>query len=119
MSETAESSQTPDERDLGVRALRALATAQLRQAQYELAQAHLLKAMERSEQLRSTQVTLGDELRETVASIAREELAAGQSAVHLVLLLHEIVNDAALDRQIRREVEFDVVRWGIEAYYAA
>lgn len=119
MPENTDSAQSGDSPAMSTRALRALAAAQLRQAQYELAQAHLLKAMERAEQLRAGHFALADQLRETVASIAREELATGKSPVHMVLLLHEIVNEALPDRQLRRDVESDVVQWGIEAYFAA
>ena len=119
MPEHSEREQSGDTQTIPTRALRVLATAQLRQAQYELAQAHLLKAMERAELLRAGHFALANQLRQTVASIAKEELAAGKSPVHMVLLLHEIVNEAIPNRQIRSDVESDVVQWGIEAYFAA
>ena len=73
--------------------------------------------MERSEQVLADQFASAAELRDTIGSVAREERAAGHSPVQMVLLLDEIINEAALERRIRPEVETDLVQWGIEAYF--
>jgi len=119
MTDDAECGQSPEDRALSQRALRALAIAQLRQAQYQIARSNLLRAMERSEELQFDQIVLTRQLRETISAVAREELAAGHSPVAMVALLHEIVREALLDREIRQQIEPDVVQCGIEAYFAA
>jgi hypothetical protein len=119
MGNDVECGQSPQEHDLAQRTLRALAVAQLRRAQYELAKSHLLSAMERSEQLQAEDIVWERRLRETITSLAQEQLASGRSPVETVILLHEIVDEAALDRRIRKEVEPEVVLWGIEGYFAA
>jgi hypothetical protein len=114
-----ECGHSPEDRMLAERTLRALAVAQLRNAQYDLAKAHLAGAMGRSYELHAENFVWGERLRETISSVAREQLAAGHTAVEMVIQLHEIIDEAALDRRIRREVEPDVVSWAIEAYFAA
>jgi hypothetical protein len=113
---------SPDDGDAGglvVSALRAMAVASTRRAQYESVQARLAAEMEQSEYLHQDGIVLSDEVRRTVTSVARGERAAGHSAVQMIHLLHKIVDEAALDRPTRRAVEPDVVEWGIHAYYAA
>jgi hypothetical protein len=108
-----------DLRHLAATALRAIATAQTRRAQYEAARTQLAAAMDRSEYLCEQHRILLEALHGTIAALAREQREAGHSAVQMIRLLHEIVDDAAVDRTTKQEVERQVVEWGINAYYAA
>lgn len=119
MATQDECGQSPKEQMLAERTLRALAIAQLRGAENDLAKLHLAGAMQRSRQLQAEDFASGQRLRETIRSVAREQLAAGHTAVEMVIQLHEMIDEAAIDRGIRREVEPDIVTWAIEAYFAA
>jgi hypothetical protein len=65
---------------------------------------------------------LRDKLRDTVAAIAGLERAKGVPPEKVLMLLKGLVIDAdaeKLDVGEARSLTNDVVRWGIEAYYAA
>lgn len=65
---------------------------------------------------------LRDKLRDTVAAIAGLERAKGVPPEKVLMLLKGLVIDAdseKLDAGEARALTNDVVRWGIEAYYAA
>lgn len=65
---------------------------------------------------------LRDKLRDTVAAIAGLERAKGVPPEKVLMLLKGLVIDAdadTLDVGEARALTNDVVRWGIEAYYAA
>lgn len=65
---------------------------------------------------------LADKLRDTVAAIAGMERAKGVPPEKVLMLLKGLVMDAEaekLDVGEARALTSDVVRWGIEAYYAA
>ena len=65
---------------------------------------------------------LRDKLRDTVAAIAGLERAKGMPPEKVLMLLKGLVLDAdaeKLDVGAARSLTDDVVRWGIEAYYAA
>ena len=65
---------------------------------------------------------LRDKLRDTVAAIAGMERAKGVPPEKVLMLLKGLVIDAEtekLDVVEARSLTNDVVRWGIEAYYAA
>ena len=65
---------------------------------------------------------LRDKLRDTVAAIAGLERAKGVPPEKVLMLLKGLVIDAdaeKLDVGEVRSLTNDVVRWGIEAYYAA
>lgn len=65
---------------------------------------------------------LRDKLRDTVAAIAGLERAKGMPPEKVLMLLKGLVIDAdaeTLDVGEARSLTNDVVRWGIEAYYAA
>jgi len=68
------------------------------------------------------QQVLRDKLRDTVAAIAGLERAKGMPPEKVLMLLKGLVLDAdaeKLDAGAARSLTDDVVRWGIEAYYAA
>lgn len=82
----------------------------------------------RSERVVWTDSLIGDEqmlrdkLRDTVAAIAGLERAKGMPPEKVLMLLKGLVLDAdaeKLDASEARSLTDDVVRWGIEAYYAA
>ena len=67
-------------------------------------------------------VTIRDRLRETVTALACLERTKGVPPEKMLMLLKAIVVDAEaerLDPTDARSLMDDVVRWGIEAYYAA
>lgn len=101
------------------RALRAMAVAQLRGLQSDLARIRIDRALKRSEELRAINVGIGAQLRETIASIAKEQRQAGNTAVQLVITVHDIIDEARLTREIRPDLEPDVVQWAIDSYFAA
>ena len=82
----------------------------------------------RSERVVWTDSLIGDEqllrdkLRDTVTAIAGLERAKGVPPEKVLMLLKGLVIDAdaeKLDAGEARSLTDDVVRWGIEAYYAA
>jgi hypothetical protein len=106
-------------RHLAAMALRAIATARTRRAQYETVRTRQAAEMDRSEYLLEQHRVLLDALRGSITALARAEREAGHSAVEMIHLLHDIVDDAPVDCATKREVERQVVEWGIDAYYAA
>ncbi len=75
-----------------------------------------------SETLFGQSLAIRDRLRETVAALAALERAKGVPPEKMLTLLKDMVNDAEaekLDVSVARLLMDDVVRWGIEAYYAA
>lgn len=114
------------------RAIKAIATSRQRVADYATGLERLLAEKVRFEQLRDdydalsreleSGVSLAQELERSAKAVAREERVAGSPPEHMLVLLKDIVAKAApysLDPRFHRELEADVVRWGIEAYYAA
>jgi hypothetical protein len=62
-----------------------------------------------------------DSVREAVVAFARAERAAGTSAERVVILLKKAAADAyyrATGSVDMRGLREDIVRWGIDAYYA-
>lgn len=106
-------------RALAERALRAIATAHDLRAQYERVQSQVIDAIGWRDQLRNQYGALAHELRDCIVLVAREERASGRSAAHLIDLLHEILDSAGLDRSTKRDLETEIVEWGIGEYYAA
>jgi hypothetical protein len=106
-------------RALAERAFRALATAQLRREDFESAQAHLLAAHARAQHLRTDYIALWQELERTIVYVAQGERFSGKPPEHMLVLLKQLVDESGMDRDLRREIETDVLRWGIDAYYAA
>lgn len=104
---------------LAERALRAIADAQMLRAQFESARSRLIAAQARAEQIRTDQTALWNELRARIESLAREERAAGRAPERMLVLLKELIDTAGFDRPLRSEIEPDVMRWGIDAFYAA
>ena len=75
-----------------------------------------------SDTLIGDEMLLRDKLRDTVAAIAGLERARGVPPEKVLMLLKGLVIDAdaeRLDAGDVRSLTNDVVRWGIEAYYAA
>jgi hypothetical protein len=106
-------------RELAERALRSLAEAQeLRSTSYS-ARSRLMVAHRLAEQLRNGQLDIWDNLRQGVESLARVERASGRAPERMVVLLKELIDRAGIDSALRREIEADVIRWGIDAFYAA
>jgi hypothetical protein len=67
-------------------------------------------------------VRVRDELHDKVAALARSQRADGVPPERMVTLLKDLIHDAhadALEWNDARALNDDVVRWGIEAYYAA
>jgi len=65
---------------------------------------------------------LADKLRDTVSAIAGLERAKGVPPEKVLMLLKGLVIDAdaeKLDAPEARSLTNDIVKWGIEAYYAA
>lgn len=114
-----ESDQRTECNAIAERALGALTVAQLRAAQFDLVHMHLLSEIGRADELRNGVGALGARVRETINSFARDERAAGHSPAQMVLSLHNIFDEAKLNREISIEVEPHLVQWGIEAYFAA
>src|SRR5215469_18520366 len=108
-----------DSRGLAERALRAVAAAQERWAESETAQRLLATAVERTKRLQSEHVALWADLQRTIAGVALQERVAGRKPEQMLVLLKEIVDGSGLDIGLKREIEPDVMRWGIDAYYAA
>jgi hypothetical protein len=66
--------------------------------------------------------TMRDRLQDTVAALAGIERAKGVSPEKMLVLLKELIIDADRDKlsaMDARSLMDDVVRWGIEGYYAA
>lgn len=75
-----------------------------------------------SDTLVGKSVAIRDRLRDTVVALATLERAKGVPPEKMLTLLKGIVIDAEadkLDAADARSLMDDVVRWGIEAYYAA
>jgi hypothetical protein len=75
-----------------------------------------------SDTLFGQSVRVRDELHDTVAALARSQRAEGVPPERMVTLLKDLIHDAhadALEWHEARALNDDVVRWGIEAYYAA
>ena len=75
-----------------------------------------------SDTLIGDEILLRDKLRDTVAAIAGLERSKGVPPEKVLMLLKGLVIDADAERLDAGEVRSltnDVVRWGIEAYYAA
>lgn len=75
-----------------------------------------------SDTLVGRSLTVRDRLRDTVSALASLERAKGVPPEKMLMLLKGIVIDAEaekLDAAEARSLMDDVVRWGIEAYYAA
>jgi ATP/maltotriose-dependent transcriptional regulator MalT len=119
MLDDSDLAQSGHRRVLAERALRAIATAHTRRAEYESAFAHLQAARERADELRVTHAALWQELQRTIAYMAQGERFAGRPPEHMLVALKELVDRSGLDRDLMREIEPDVLRWGIDAYYAA
>jgi hypothetical protein len=67
-------------------------------------------------------IRVRDELRDKVAALARSQRAEGVPPERMVTMLKDLIHDAhadALEWSDARALNDDVVRWGIEAYYAA
>jgi phage terminase large subunit-like protein len=66
--------------------------------------------------------TMRDRLQDTVSALAGIERAKGVSPEKMLVLLKELIVDADRDKlsaMDARSLMDDVVRWGIEGYYAA
>lgn len=66
--------------------------------------------------------TIRDRLQDTVVALAGMERAKGVAPEKMLVLLKELIVDADRDKlsaMDARSLMDDVVRWGIEAYYAA
>ena len=75
-----------------------------------------------SDTLLGQSISVRDRLRDTVAALATLERTKGVPPEKMLMLLKGIVLDAEgekLDAADARSLMDDVVRWGIEAYYAA
>ena len=75
-----------------------------------------------SDSLFGDEQILRDRLRDTVSAIAGLERAKGMPPEKVLMLLKGLIVDAEaekLDAGEARSLTDDVVRWGIEAYYAA
>jgi hypothetical protein len=75
-----------------------------------------------SDMLVGRSTLIRDRLRETVTTLASFERAKGEPPERMVVLLKGIVAEAEgekLDWADAQSLLDDVVRWGIEAYYAA
>ena len=75
-----------------------------------------------SDQLVGRSVAVRDRLRDTVAALAASERAKGVPPERMLIELKNMVlevEDDRLDVALARSLMDDVVRWGIEAYYAA
>jgi hypothetical protein len=119
MADDTEFGDPAHRRVLAERALRAIATAQTRRHESESTHAHLLAARARAKQLRSEHTPLWEELERTIVYVAQGERFLGQPPEHMLVLLKQLVDESGLDRDLSREIEADVLRWGIDAYYAA
>jgi hypothetical protein len=119
MSDDTDFGDAAHRRVLAQRALRAIATAHTRRNEYESAYAHLLAARARAQQLRIDHEALWQELQRTIVYVAQGERHAGEPPEHMLVLLKELVDESGLDRDLSREIEADILRWGIDAYYAA
>jgi hypothetical protein len=119
MSDDRDLADSVHRRVLAERALRAIATAHTRQAEYESAFAHLQAARARADEVRISHAALWQELERTIAYMAQGERFAGRPPEHMLVALKELVDQSGLDRDLVREIEPDVLRWGIDAYYAA
>lgn len=104
---------------LAQRTLRAIADAQDLRAQYHTVRARLMVTQQFGEQLRGGTLDIWDELRQHVESLAREQRASGRAPERMLVLLKELIDDAGIDQALRHEIEPDVIRWGIDAFYAA
>ena|SRR5581483_3827954 len=75
-----------------------------------------------SDQLVGRSVVIRDRLRDSVAALAASEHAKGVPPEKMLIELKNMVlevEDDRLDVALVRSLMDDVVRWGIEAYYAA
>ncbi|HZS62713.1 MAG TPA: hypothetical protein VFA43_25865 [Gemmatimonadaceae bacterium] len=75
-----------------------------------------------SDQLVGRSVAIRDRLRDSVAALAASERAKGVPPEKMLIELKSMVldvEDDKLDVALARSLMDDVVRWGIEAYYAA
>jgi len=96
-----------------------MAEANTRRAEFEAACTQLTAEIDRTAYLHEQHRRLANEVRRTIGDLARCERAGGHSAVRLVLVLHDVVNEAVPDRAARRAVEPTVVECGIDSYFAA
>ena len=117
--EHAELWEPLDARALADRALRAIAAAAIRRVEYQSVQMRLLTAVARAKELRDLHAELWGELRRTIESVAHGERVAGRRPEEMLVLIKGLVEGAGLDVGLKHEIEPDVVRWGIDAYYAA
>lgn len=75
-----------------------------------------------SDTLVDRSLSIRDRLRDSVAALASLERTKGVPPEKMLMLLKGMVLDAEvekLDVAVARSLMNDVVRWGIEAYYAA
>ena len=108
-----------DLRTLAERALQAIATAQALGSSNGAARARLFTAHDRAEQLRRDTTGVWNELQRRIESVAREERVSGQPPERMLVSLKQLVDASGIDFALRREIEADVMRWGIDAFYAA
>lgn len=65
--------------------------------------------------------TLRGRLKNAVEALAHQQRMAGAPPEKMICLLKDLVFEAKIEKhyELRRSLMSDVVRWGIEAYYAA
>jgi hypothetical protein len=104
------------------RTIRAVAEAEALGLRYEAARQEAQALSSWSTQLKGDSAMLRVQLRELTGALARSERAHGAPPERVLILLKGIVQEAGsgdLPDAVAYSLQADVVRWGIEGYYAA
>lgn len=111
-----------DARMLLTRVVDAIAEAKTQRQRSEELLSQSQERITWSDTLLGRSISVRDRLRDTVAALATLERTKGVPPEKMLMLLKGIVLDAEgekLDAADARSLMDDVVRWGIQAYYAA
>jgi hypothetical protein len=104
------------------RTIRAVAEAEALGLRYEAAREEARALSSWSTQLKGESAMLRVQLRELTSALARSERAHGAPPERVLILLKGIVEEAGggeLPAVVANSLQADVVRWGIEGYYAS
>lgn len=107
-----------DERAIVTRALHHIAEADRLFSERSVG-AHHQRDRAWFDQLRTTHVGLWLDLERAISGFVRHERALERRPEQVIIVLKKLIDDARLDSELRRQLERDVIRWSIEAYYPA
>jgi hypothetical protein len=105
--------------DLIRRTISAIAESHDARVDGRVQQERLAIVYDRSLELQTEVGAVCDRLRDWTQAFARAQRAAGAPPEQVVVELKTIVDGVPAASDVLRDIERDVVRWGIEAYYAA